>query len=111
MNKTILYIQADMHRAINEGRRSLEVSVLDLKELLAAVESAKTRDQNERCGVVFGFVRKETLKEMRSGKTLFLSARRKKNEEYCEPVYCDPLPAKPVDVMAESIQDDACQMP
>ena len=92
MNKNLLFIQADMHRAINEGRRSFEVSVLDMKELLAAVDSAASRGQNERCGVIFGFVRKETLKEMRSGKTLFLSARRKKNDEYCEPVYCEPTP-------------------
>lgn len=90
MNKNLLFIQADMHRAINEGRRSFEVSVLDMKELLAAVDSAASREKNERCGVVFGFVRKETLKDMRSGNALFLSARRKKNDEYCEPVYCDP---------------------
>lgn len=91
MNKNLLYIQADMHRAINEGRRSFDVSVLDMKELLAAVESARARDQNEKFGVVFGFVRKETLMEMRSGNALYLSIRRKKNEEYSTPVYCDPL--------------------
>lgn len=91
MNKTLLFVQADMHRAINEGRRSLDISVLDLKELLSAVESAAAREKAEKCGVIFGFVRTETLSEMRSGKALFLSIRRKKNEEYNTPVYCDPL--------------------
>lgn len=104
MNKNLLFIQADMHRAINEGRKSFDVSVLDMKELLAAVESAKSREQNEKCGIVFGFVRKETLSDMRSGKALFLSVRRKKNDEYCAPVYCDPC-EKPLDQSEEVKQD------
>ena len=107
MNKNLMFIQADMHRAINEGRRSFEVSVLDMKELLAAVDSAASRGQNERCGVVFGFVRKETLKEMRSGKTLFLSARRKKNDEYCEPVYCEPTPRIDAEEIAKEEEETA----
>lgn len=102
MNKTLMYIQADMHRAINNNQRDLVVSVMDLKELLAAVDSAATREQNEKCGVVFGFVRNETLSEMRSGKALFLSIRRKKNEEYCTPVYCDPLPKNDVDATTQN---------
>jgi hypothetical protein len=102
MNKTLMFIQADMHRAINEGRRHVEVSVLDLKELLAAVDSAAAREQNEKCGVIFGFVRPAMLSDMRSGKALHLTIRRKKNEEYCTPVYCDPLPRNPIDVVAET---------
>lgn len=102
MNKNMLFIQADMHRAINEGRRHIEVSVLDLKELLAAVDSAAAREQNEKYGVIFGFVRKETLGEMRSGKALYLSIRRKKNDEYCEPVYCDPSVKNEVDAIAQT---------
>ena len=104
MNKTLMFLQADMHRAINEGRRHVEVSVLDLKELLGAVESAAAREQNERCGVVFGFVRKEMLKDIRSGNTLFISARRKRNDEYCDPVYCDPTP-KPHEQIDDLKQD------
>lgn len=91
MNSTLMFIQADMHRAINDGHKTFEVSVLDMKELLGAVESARAHEQNEKLGVVFGFVRAETLKEMRSGKALFLSIRRKKNDEYNTPVYCDPM--------------------
>lgn len=47
MSKTLMYIQADMHRAINDGRKSFEVSVLDMKELIGAVESARAREQND----------------------------------------------------------------
>lgn len=104
MNQTLMFIQADMHRAINDGQSSLVVSVADLKELLGAVESARTREKNEKFGVVFGFVRKETLKQMRSGNLLYLTIRRKKKDDYCEPVYCDPQSAKVIDVVAETVQ-------
>lgn len=107
-NKTLMYIQADMHRAINGGQRDLSISVLDLKELLGAVESAAAREKKERCGVVFGFVREETLSEMRSGKALYLSIRRKKNEEYNTPVYCDPL-QKSIDATTQTAQDTPLQ--
>lgn len=104
MSKTLMFIQADMHRAINSGRRDMVVSILDMKELLGAVESAAAKEQNERCGVIFGFSRAETLSDMRSGKALFLSIRRKKNEEYNTPVYCDPN-EKPLDREQELTQD------
>lgn len=102
MNKTLLFIQADMHRAINDGRRSLEISVLDLKELIAAVASAEGREQAEKLGYIFGFIRKETLNDMRSGKSLYCSIRRKKNLEYTDPVFCDPKERVPIDVVAET---------
>lgn len=103
-NKTLMYIQADMHRAINSGQRDVVVSVLDLKELLGAVESANARGRNEKCGVIFGFVRKETLNEMRRGHALYLSIRRKKNDEYNTPVYCDPM-EKTLEQIQEVKQD------
>lgn len=107
MNKTMMYLMADLHRTINNGGSSLTISVLDLKELLSAVESAGAREQHEKCGVVFGFVGAETLKNMRSGRALYLTIRRKKNDEYCEPVYCDPINQKPVDATAQPIEDSA----
>lgn len=111
MNKNLLYVQADLHRAINSGQRSLSISVLDLKELLGAVESSATREQNEKCGVIFGFVRKETLSEMRCGKTLHLTVRRKKDKkgEYCVPVYCDPNAKPEVDATAQVSNDTPLQ--
>lgn len=107
MNKTLMYLQADLHRTINNGGKSLTISVLDLKELLGAVESAQAREQHEKCGVIFGFVATETLKNMRSGRALYLTIRRKKNDEYSNPVYCDPINQKPVDATAQPIEDSA----
>jgi hypothetical protein len=102
MNKTLMFIQADMHRAINDGRRSIEVSILDLKELVAAVIQAEAREQNEKLGIVFGFIRPEQLRGMRDGSTLYCSLRRKKNDEYCEPAYCDPSIKIEVDAIAQT---------
>lgn len=91
-----------MHRAINDGRSSVDVSVLDLKELIAAVCAAEAREQAEKCGAIFGFIRNETLSDMRSGKSLYCSIRRKKNGEYRTPVFCDPMDGKHIDVVAET---------
>lgn len=104
MNKNILFIQADMHRAINDGRRSFEVSVIDMKELIAAVAGIEGREQVQKLGHVFGFIRDDQLKNMREGNALYCSIRRKKNDEYCTPVYCDPL-EKPLDQIEEVKQD------
>lgn len=91
VNKTVMFLQADMHRAINSGRTSMEVSVVDLKELISQIVSDTAKEQNERVGIVFGFIRKDHLDNMRMGRTRYCSLRRKRNEEYCEPVYCDSL--------------------
>lgn len=107
MSKTLLFIQADMHRAINEGRSRLEVSVLDMKELLGEVMRAQARDEKEKLGIVFGFIRKDQLGNMRKGAELYCSIRRKRNEEYCEPVYCDPLAKTDVDATAQIENTDA----
>lgn len=107
MNKTMMFLQADLHRTINNGGSSLTISVLDLKELLSVVASAEGREKAEKCGHIFGWIRKDQLKRMREGQTLYCSLRRKKNEEYCDPVYCDPIGEKTVDVVAHIENTDA----
>lgn len=109
MNKTLMFIQADMHRAINEGRRHMEISLLDLKELLTEVVKAESREQVEKCGHIFAWVRRDSLKEVREGRQLYCSVRRKKTDEYCEPVFCTPIGKKPVDAIAESAENTPLQ--
>ncbi|MNE01996.1 hypothetical protein D3C80_944550 [compost metagenome] len=101
MNKTLMFIQADMHRAINEGRKHMEVSVLDLKEMIAAVASSEARDQKEKSGIIFGFIRPDRLAMMRCGKELYCSIRRKKSDEYNTPVFCNPEDGKTVYAVAQ----------
>lgn len=108
MNQTLMYLQADMHRAINDGNRTLEISVLDLKELLAAVMSFEGRKQSERIrsgGVGCAWIRPEKLKDLRSGKRMYCTVRLRKNEEFSEQIYCLPEPKPAIDAGAETVQD------
>lgn len=108
MNQTLMFLQANMHRAINEGQRSLEISVLDLKELLAAIMSFEGRELSERVaqlGQGCGFMRPDKLRELRAGKRMYCTIRLRKNEEFCEQIYCLPEPRPPIDAMAETSQD------
>lgn len=46
MNQTLLFIQASMHRAIQNDDKMMEVSVLDVKELLASAAPASTQSSS-----------------------------------------------------------------
>jgi len=107
MNSTLMYLQADMHRAINSGNSRIEVSILDLKELIAAVMSAEGREEFERVGQGFAFMNPEKLKDFRSGKRMYGTVRLKKNEEFSEKVYCLPDPKPAVDMVSKCKQDCA----
>lgn len=108
MNKTVMFLQADMHRAINSGRTNIEVSILDLKELIGEVMRAEAKETLQRTGQILGFIRPEQCTAMASGKALYVSIRRKKDKagEYCQPVYRE-VQEKHVEVMPESSQDNA----
>lgn len=88
MNKTIMFIQADMHRSINAGRDSVVVSVLDLKELLAAVMSSEAKEISANAGHGVGYINGDKLKELLSGKRFYGTIRRKKSDECGERLYC-----------------------
>lgn len=106
MNQTLMFLQANMHRAINEGQRTMEVSVLDLKELLSVVLKAEYQEIAKQAHI-FGWIDPVKLQEMRESNRYYASIRRGKNAIFTTPVFCIPT-GKPVDVVAESIQDSAC---
>jgi hypothetical protein len=105
MNKTLMFLQADMHRAINDGRRSLDISVLDLKELLAAVAKAEGRETAERIGHPFAFIRPEKLQDLKGGKRMYCTIRLRKSEEFSEQIYCLPEGRPPIDAMAKHAEN------
>lgn len=90
MNKTVLYLQADMHRAINSGVGTMEVSVLDLKELIAAVMSSEARETAERVGIVAAYINPLKLSYLLRGERFYCTIRRAKNEDFSSPIYCLP---------------------
>lgn len=105
MNQTLMFIQADMHRAINEGRKSVEVSVLDLKEMLSVVLKCEYQEIAAQAHI-FGWINPEKLWEIRENRRYYASVRRGKNADFSVPVFCIPT-AKPVDEVAETDQDSA----
>lgn len=98
MNKVLMYIQADMHRAINDGRTSMEISVLDMKELISAVCAAEGREVAERVGHGVGWINPDKLRDFRSGTRFWCTIRLRKNEEYSEQLFCIPEGRPPAEV-------------
>lgn len=100
MNKTLLFLQADMHRAINDGRKAFEVSVLDMKELLSTVLKCEYQEVAAQAHI-FGWINPEKLREIRENRRYYADIRRGKNSVFCEPVFCMPK-GKPVDAIAQT---------
>lgn len=107
MNRTLMYVQADMHRAINEGRKHVEISVLDLKELLSHVLKAEYQEVAAQAHI-FGWINPEKLREIRENRRYYASVRRGKNADFSVPVFCLPT-GKPVDAIATTEQNTPLQ--
>lgn len=105
MNQTLLFIQANMHRAIQNNERTMEVSILDLKELLGSVMRAEGQKQAEFYGHGIAWANPVKMQEMREGKRFYLTVRRRKNDDFSEQIFCIPDGRKPVDCL-ENIQQD-----
>lgn len=100
MNKNLMFIQADMHRAINDGHKHMEVSILDLKELLSVVLKCEYQEIAAQAHI-FGWIDPVKLKEMRESGRYYASIRRGKNASFSVPVFCMPEPKPPIDVVTE----------
>ncbi|WDH24076.1 hypothetical protein [Pseudomonas chlororaphis] len=87
MSQTIGYLLASLHRAQHQGDKTLNVSTLDLKEVLAELQSIKTREEM-KCsgGALVGWADPVKVREMREGKRFYLTVRRKKSEHFSKQV-------------------------
>ncbi|WP_338806862.1 hypothetical protein V8U11_06575 [Pseudomonas chlororaphis] len=87
MSQTTSYLLASLHRAMHQGDKTLTVSTLDLKEVLAELQSIKTREEM-KCsgGALVGWADPAKVREMREGKRFYLTVRRKKNEHFSKQV-------------------------
>ncbi len=103
MNRTLMFIQADMHRAINEGRKHVEVSVLDLKEMLSQVLKCEYQEIAAQAHI-FGWIDPEKLRELRENGRYYASVRRGKSPIFSVPVFCIPT-GKPMDVVEEAVAE------
>lgn len=95
MNKALQYMQADMHRAINSGATLMEVSILDLKELLSTVEACEKRQSIEFGGTPLGFCTSHKVRKMLAGKANYIHISRVRTENFDTPVCFTQMLPKP----------------
>lgn len=76
------FVLADLHRAMQRGEKSLEISVVDLSELLASLESLEARQSNEANGKHLGFATGHKLKSMLAGSRKYITVSAYKSEVF-----------------------------
>lgn len=87
MNHAINYLRASLHRAINQGDKSLTVSTLDLKDVLAELEKLHTlHDLTRPSAPLVGWADPEKIQQMRQGQRRYLTVSRKKGETFTQQV-------------------------
>ncbi|RXT68480.1 hypothetical protein [Pseudomonas syringae] len=78
-NHSATYLRASLHRAINQGDRSMTVSTLDLKDTLAELERLQTQqDLNRPEAPIVGWADPDAIQQMRQGKLWSMTVTRKK---------------------------------
>lgn len=86
MNRTISYLRADMDRAKNQGARTLEISLLDLREILSLAESAEmhaqTKNATKNATKHAGWIKPGSLSMLRSGGKNFTRISRRRSDEF-----------------------------
>lgn len=87
MTQATNYLKASLHRAINQGDKALTISTLDLKEVLAELESLHTHQDLRRPGTpLVGWADPQKIQEMRQGQRRYLTVSRKKGETFTQQV-------------------------
>mgnify|MGYP001576325403 FL=1 len=81
-NQTIAYLNAEVARAEQQGARSMDISLLDLKDVLRAAESGFALERSEKAGKHAGWVKPGSLAALRSGKKLFTRISRRRSDEF-----------------------------
>ena len=80
-NKSANYLRASLHRAMQQGDKSLTVSALDLKDALAELESLQThQDITRPTAPLVGWADPVKIEQMRQGQIGHLAVSRKKSE-------------------------------
>ncbi len=100
MNRTISYLNAELARAEQQGARSMDISLLDLKEILRAAESGLSRERSESAAKHAGWIKPGSLAALRSGKKLFTRISRRRSDEFnTEIFFVDDLQVKRQEVI------------
>lgn len=90
------YLRASLHRAINQGDKSLAVSTLDLKDTLAELERLQNlKDPGRPDKPMFGWADPHAIQLMRQGRRRYLTISRKKSCTHTQQVGSALLLSRP----------------
>lgn len=110
MNRTISYLRADMDRSKNQGARSLDVSILDLEEVLKLAESVEYLDKMARAGKHAGWAKPGSISMLNGGKKKYTRISRRRSDEFnTEVFYADDLRERQREVDAALIRLEVSQ--
>lgn len=102
MTQTIDYLRAQLHRAQNQGDKTLTIACLDLQELIASLQSVTDNAKNHAVGQHAGWCRAADLRGICGGQRFRITMRRKKNEEFNTSVCFKELPPIVKEVIDET---------
>lgn len=110
MNQTFCFLLASMQRAENEGARTLNVSIADLKELLPFVESGMARERLQQPMKHLGWMRPGGVSALcGAGKRFARVSRRRDDEFNMEVFFCDSIRDKQKEADAARVVADAIE--
>lgn len=99
-----------MDRSKNQGARVVEVSILDLEEILSLAESADARGQIASANKHAGWAKPGSISMMTGGKKKFITVSKRRSDEFnTEVFFADDLKDKQREVDAASIRLEASQ--
>lgn len=110
MNRTISYLRADMDRAKNHGARTLDVSILDLDEILRLAESCEIHNLAVSATKHAGWAKPGSISMLNGGKKKYTRISRRRSDEFnTEVFYADDLKERQRDVDAALIRLEVSQ--
>ncbi|NTE96709.1 hypothetical protein [Agrobacterium tumefaciens] len=83
MSQTIAFLHAEMDRANQMGARSINITLLDLKEILGQADAYQRREKAEKAKTSVGWGRPGSLFALREGKKRHVRISRRKSVDFC----------------------------
>lgn len=110
MNTTLSFLLAAMQRAENEGARSLDVNIKDLRELLPFVEAGMHRAKLEKPMKHLGWMKPGSVAALCNGNKRATRVSRRRDDEFnMEVFFCDSIREKQKEADAAKIVAEAIE--
>lgn len=101
MNQTLCFLLAAIQRAENEGARSLDVNIKDLREIMPFAESAMHAEKVEKKMRHLGWMKPGSVSALCNGAKRYTRISRRKDDEFnMEVFFCDSIREKQMEADA-----------